>query len=265
MSDASFVDPHHEGPSVRVRMTVAYNGAGFSGFASNPGARTVGGVITDALERVLGHQIVLSCAGRTDAGVHANGQVISFDTDHPRLDLQRLSRSINKICAPSIAVRDATIVDRDFDARFSAVSRYYRYTVLNRDVPNPFFAETTWRVEKPLDIRALRLGCDPLIGTHDFSSFCRSPKRAVGTRERSMVRRVTFARWHDLGDGLLRFDIEAGAFCHQMVRSIVGTLVEMGSGKKRAGEMRTILESKNRAAAGPIAPPQGLMLWEVRY
>lgn len=80
-----------------------------------------------------------------------------------------------------------------------------------------------------------------------------------------MVRRVTFARWHDLGDGRLRFDIEAGAFCHQMVRSIVGTLVEMGSGKKRAGEMRTILESKNRAAAGQIAPPQGLMLWEVRY
>lgn len=250
---------------MRVRMTVAYHGAGFSGFAVNPGVRTVAGVLGEAIARVLGGSIVLACAGRTDAGVHAWGQVVSFDTDHPDLDLDRLRRSVNKLCAPAVVVRDAVVVGNDFDARHSAVSRCYRYTIMNRPEPDPFSADTAWHVAEPLDIAALRLGCDPLIGTHDFSAFCRRPKSRDGGDEKSLVRCVHRARWHDLGEGYLRFDIESAAFCHQMVRSIVGTLVEMGSGRKRAGDMYAILRSRDRSRAGKVAPPHGLMLWQVRY
>jgi tRNA pseudouridine38-40 synthase len=169
------------------------------------------------------------------------------------------------MCAPSIVVRDAAVVEQTFDARRSATARRYRYTVLNTPAPNPLLANRVWHVPDPLDLNALRLGCDPLIGSHDFSSFCRKPKVAEGVEPPSMVRDVHDARWHDLGDGLLRFDIEASSFCQQMVRAIVGTLVDMGLGKRTAGEMRGILEARTRSAASGVAPPHGLVLWEVLY
>jgi tRNA pseudouridine38-40 synthase len=156
-------------------------------------------------------------------------------------------------------------VEQTFDARRSATARRYRYTVLNTPTPNPLLANRVWHVPDPLDLNALRLGCDPLIGSHDFSSFCRKPKVGEGAEPPSMVRDVHDARWHDLGDGLLRFDIEASSFCQQMVRAIVGTLVDMGLGKRTAGEMRSILEARTRAAASGVAPPHGLVLWEVLY
>jgi tRNA pseudouridine38-40 synthase len=253
------------GPLARVRLLVAYDGTGFSGFAPNPGVKTVGGTLRASLERILRHQVPLTCAGRTDAGVHAWGQVVTFDTSGDDLDLPRLMRSLNLMCAPSIVVREATVVDDAFDARRSATARRYRYTVLNTPTANPLLAERVWHVPDPLDLAALRLGCDPLIGTHDFSSFCRKPKVPVGTEPPSMVREVRDARWHDLGDGLLRFDIEASSFCQQMVRAIVGTLVDVGLGKRTAGDVRGILDARQRAAASGVAPPHGLVLWEVCY
>lgn len=246
-------------------MTVAYDGAGFSGFAPNVGVATVGATLAAALGRVLRHPVELTCAGRTDAGVHAWGQVVSFDTPGAGLDLEDVQRSVNRQCGPLIVVRAAAAVPADFDARRSARARRYRYTVLNRPVADPFLSATSWWVEEPLDVAALRLGCDPLIGAHDFAAFCRRPKVPAGGEPASLVRRVLDARWRDLGDGLLRFDIEAGSFCHQMVRSVVGTLVEMGTGRKRAGDMRSILDSGDRSRAGQLAPPHGLCLWEVLY
>ena len=253
------------GPLVRVRLLVAYDGTGFSGFAENPGVKTVAGSLARSLERVVRHRIQLTCAGRTDAGVHGWGQVVTFDTAAEHLDLEGLVRSVNRMCAPSIVVRYASIAPDDFDARRSATARCYRYTVLNTPVANPFLARTAWHVPEPLELAALRLGCDPLIGTHDFSSFCRKPKVPAGVEPPSMVRTVRDASWVELGDGLLRFDIEASSFCQQMVRAIVGTLVDMGRGKRTAGEMRSILEARTRAAASGVAPPHGLVLWEVRY
>ena len=135
--------------------------------------------------------------------------------------------------------------------------------MVNRPVPDPFLAATSWWVPEPLDLNALRLGCDALIGLHDFTSFCRRPKGQPG--EPNMMRRVLDARWHDLGDGVLRLDIDAKAFCHQMVRSIAGTLVDMGRGRRRAGEMAGILRARDRQLAGTVAPPHGLCLWEVVY
>jgi tRNA pseudouridine38-40 synthase len=180
------------------------------------------------------------------------------------VDLPALARTVNKVCAPAIVVRSAAIVDGGFDARYSAKARRYRYTILNTPTANPFLAATAWHVAESLDLSLLRLGCDPLFGTHDFTSFCRKPKLPDGVAF-SMTRRVIDARWHDLGDGLLRFDIEGTAFCRQMVRSIVGTLVEVGLGRRSPASVMAALTGGDRTLAGQPAPPQGLCLWEVVY
>jgi tRNA pseudouridine38-40 synthase len=252
------------GPLVRVKAVVAYDGSGFAGFAAQPpGVRTVAGALSSATAKVLGHPVELTCAGRTDAGVHAWGQVVSFDASVERFDPVKLQRSVNKLLAPAIVLRSvAPAEDVDFNARFSAVTRRYRYTILNDPVADPFLAGTAWWVPQALDVRLLRLACDPLIGEHDFASFCRRPDR----EDASLVRRVLDARW-DVEDGgrVLRFWIEANAFCHQMVRAITGTIVECGLGKRHPGDITTILRALDRSAAGTVAPPHGLCLWEVTY
>ncbi len=250
-------------PHVRVRMTVAYDGTRFHGFALNPGVPTVGGRLTEALERVLRHPIELTCAGRTDRGVHAHGQVIDFATTEG-VDLVSLARAVNALCGPEVAVREPALVPLGFSSRFDATARRYRYTIHNAEVPDPFSVHTAWHVREPLDLGVLRLACDPLIGTHDFTSFCRRAKRADGS-EASLVRDVRSARWEVVDDHTLRFWIEASSFCRQMVRAIVGTLVEVGLGKLRAGDIRGILEARDRGVAGMVAPPQGLTLWQVTY
>ncbi len=252
------------GPLVRVRMTVAYDGSGYHGFAAQPGVETVAGALGDALARVLGGPVELTCAGRTDAGVHAWGQVVSFDAPADRFDPTALQRSLNRQCGPAIVVREVATAAAGFDARRSATGRTYRYTVVNRPVADPFLTHLAWHVDDPLDLDLLRLGCDPLVGEHDFSAFCRRPKHRDGT-EASLVRRVRRAGWADLGEGVLRFEIEANAFCHQMIRSLVGTLVDVGTGRRHAGELLGILAAGDRAAASRLAPPQGLCLWAVSY
>jgi tRNA pseudouridine38-40 synthase len=252
------------GPLVRVRLLVAYDGSRFHGFAAQPGHRTVAGVLREAIEKVVRHPVELVGAGRTDRGVHAWGQVVSLDLSS-EVDLEALQRSLVKLCGPELIVRDASPAAPDFSARFSARSRTYRYTVLNRPVPDPFLTATSWHVPTPLDIELLALACDPFLGEHDFSAFCRRPKVEAGEAPPSLVRRVRRAGWTDLGDGVVRFEIEANAFCHQMVRSIVGTVVAAGHAGVRAGDIRGILRAGDRSAAAPIAPPQGLCLWDVAY
>lgn len=252
------------GPSVRVRLLVAYDGSGFHGFAEQTGVPTVGGALREAIEKVARAPVELTCAGRTDAGVHAWGQVVH--TDLPAdTDLGRLHRSLLKLLGPRIVVRAVEAAPPDFDARFSARSRTYRYRVHNAEVPDPFTAHLAWHVVTPLDLDLLTLACDPFLGEHDFSAFCRRPKVAAGQPEPSLVRRVLRAGWTDLGEGELRFEIEATAFCHQMVRSIVGTVVAAGHGAVRAGDIRAVLRSGDRNLAPPIAPPHGLCLWHVAY
>lgn len=250
--------------TTRVRMLVAYDGSGFHGFAEQPGVRTVAGTLREAIEKVARHPVEITCAGRTDRGVHAWGQVISLDL-RTGTDLAAMHRSLLKLCGPEIAVREVTVAPADFDARFSARARTYRYTVLNREIPDPFLARTAWHVPRPLDMALLSLACDPFLGEHDFSAFCRRPKVSAGAEPPSLVRRVLRAGWTDLGDGVLRFEIKATAFCHQMVRSIVGTIVAAGQGQIRAGDITAILRSGDRGQAAPIAPPEGLCLWHVEY
>jgi tRNA pseudouridine38-40 synthase len=253
-------------------MVIAYAGGGFHGFAAQPRQRTVAGVLAYAIERFVGHTVELVCAGRTDAGVHAWGQVVHTDLVSPRrqpsdeppqwtsAELDRLRRACTKTLGPEVAVRSVDLAPPGFHARFSAVERVYRYTVLNRSVPDPFLAGTTWHVERPLDLRAMQLACDPLFGEHDFSSFCRRPPDGG-----SLVRLLRRAEWRDLGDGVLRFEVAASSFCHQMVRSLVGTMVDVGLGRRRAGEMAATLRARDRSFAGQLAPPGGLCLWAVQY
>ena len=220
--------------------------------------------LPERLSRVVREPVELTCAGRTDRGVHAWGQVVSVDLPADT-DLDGLHRSLLKLCGPAIVVREVTAAEPDFDARFSARARTYRYTVLNRAVPDPFLARTAWHVAAPLRMELLSLACDPFLGEHDFSAFCRRPKVAPGSDPVSLVRRVQSARWSDLGEDVLRLEITATAFCHQMVRSIVGTMVSAGHGHIKAGQIRGILHSGERANAAPIAPPLGLCLWHVEY
>lgn len=245
-------------------MLVAYDGTGFHGFAEQPGPPTVAGTLRAAIEKVARHPVELTCAGRTDKGVHAWGQVVSLDLDAD-LKLDALHRSLVKLCGPDIVVRELGPAAPDFDARFSARSRTYRYTILNRPVPDPFLGRTSWHVSTPLDVDLLGLACDPFLGEHDFSAFCRRPKVAPEAAPVSLVRRILRAGWTDLGEGVLRFEVTATAFCHQMVRSVVGTIVAAGHAQVRAGDIRGILRSGDRAQAAPIAPPHGLCLWHVQY
>src|SRR5262249_34458575 len=147
-------------------------------------------------------------------------------------DTDRVQRAVNGMLAPEVVVRTAALVEPGFDARHSARWRAYRYTIVNRDVPDPFRARSAWWGAQPLDLSLLRLGADPLLGEHDFASFCRAG--AAGT---STVRRVLESCWVDEGDGILRYQIHATAFCWQMVRSIVGTLVDVGIGKLTPGDV----------------------------
>jgi tRNA pseudouridine38-40 synthase len=249
----------------RVRLLVAYDGGGFAGFARNEGVETVGGTLEAHLSRVLREPISLTVAGRTDRGVHAWGQVCSFDTT-AEVDPVRLRRSLNSLSGGRIVVRRVDVVDDTFDARFSACWRRYRYTVLNRDVPDPFSGHLSWWVPDELDLDAMRQACVPLIGEHDFGAFCRRPKPMPGAETPpSMVRRVIEADWVRQPGDRLRFEVVATAFCHQMVRSLVGTLVAVGRGALHASDVAAILRSQDRQRCPDVAPPQGLCLWEVGY
>lgn len=244
---------------IRVRATVAYDGTDFHGFAPNDGVRTVAGELSRVLGLIARHPVELVTAGRTDAGVHARGQVVSFDVPEGT-DLERLARSANKLLAPEVTVRDLAVAPELFSARFDARWRRYRYTIDNGAVPDPLTARTAWWVRQHLDLDLMRLACDPLIGEHDFSAFCKHPGG-----DASMVRRVLRTSWHDDHPPYLVFEIQATAFCHNMVRSIVGLLVDVGMGRRRAGEVAGVLRSRQRARAGAVAPAHGLVLEEVGY
>jgi tRNA pseudouridine38-40 synthase len=255
--------PTSRSTSERLKLVVAYDGTDFHGFAAQRDVRTVEGVLSDALEKVLnsGREMLnLACAGRTDAGVHAWGQVVSVEMP-PDTDPSRVRRAVNRMLGPEIVLRSVERVPGGFDARRSATARTYRYTILNRDVPDPFLARSAWWVPEPLEVPLLRLAADPFIGEHDFAAFCRR-----GPEGSTTMRRVLSSQWlPDDRPGVLVYEVRATAFCWQMVRSLVGTIVEAGMAKRRPGDLLRVLRSQDRAQAGRIAPPQGLCLWDVAY
>lgn len=250
-----------------MRLAVAYRGTGFRGFAANEGVRTVAGELGAALERILGEVPVLTVAGRTDAGVHATGQVVSFRIGGEGLrridpaDPARLATALNRLLQPEIAVTAASLADDSFDARHSAIARAYEYRIRNAAHPDPRCAELEWHVAAPLDLGQMNAAAGHFVGQHDFTSFCRRPKDRP---DAPLVRTVSIARWSAEGAQWL-FEIEANAFCHQMVRAIVGQCVAVGRGDRAAGDVPTVLAARSRDAAAAIAPPHGLTLVAVRY
>lgn len=239
------------------RLEVAYDGGAFHGFARQPGLPTIQGSIESALQKVLGEQIQTSGAGRTDAGVHALGQVMSFRSASEQ-DTRAMQQSLNALCGPAIAVLDAQEAPEGFDARFSAESRSYEYGILNRPVHDPFSRHTTWHHPVPLDTARMGKGAEPLIGEHAFDSFGRVEPG------KTSVRRIESLEIERVGD-LIAIRITANSFLQQMVRSIVGTLAKIGTGQIEPKAMDRILHARDRAAAAPVAPPHGLFLVSVAY
>ena len=250
--------------SLNIKLLIAYNGTNFHGLAPNFGVRTVVGEISSVLAPYTG-DIDIVMSGRTDSGVHAWGQVLNFFARSDRADPRKIMHIINSKLAPEIVVRDALVVDNRFSARFSATARHYKYRVQTASFPDPFSAVNTWWLADELDINSMNQAASSFVGSHDFSSFCRLPKKPENERPASLIREVKSALWTSSVDGLHQFDISGSAFCHQMVRSVVGFLVAVGKGKRNPEEVVEVIAAKDRSKADQLAPPNGLTLWEVHY
>lgn len=248
-------------------IKVAYNGAPFCGFAKQPGQLTVQGELEHALELLFRREVPTVCAGRTDSGVHARGQVVSFDVDDDELrgrTEHSLLRSLNALTHDDISVLELRRRPDGFSARFDAVARRYRYFISNSATPPLFMRDFAWHISKPLDVDAMREGAAHLIGEHDFKSFCMAAS-AEGKRTFRCVDEVNIFAEAPNGEDLLVAEVVGNAFLHSMVRAIVGTLVAVGVGNREPSWVADVLEARDRKAAGENAPAQGLVLWGVEY
>jgi tRNA pseudouridine38-40 synthase len=242
---------------LRYRATVEYDGYGFLGFQYQAQGRTIQGELEKALERITQQRVRIVGAGRTDAGVHAVGQVIAFNVAW-RHGTEQLERALNAVLPAEIAVRACEVVRADFHPRYDALWRQYRYTVLCQPVRAPLWQRYAHHVPETLDIGAMNVASRHLIGSHDFTAFGKP------TQGPSTVREVMRAEWLAEGNRLV-FEIIANAFLRHMVRNAVGTLLRIGRGYLEPDEIIRLLESGDRAAAGPPAPASGLCLMKIGY
>jgi tRNA pseudouridine38-40 synthase len=243
---------------MKLALGLEYDGTNFHGWQTQPSGNTVQDHLQRALAAFVGQPVETICAGRTDAGVHATGQVVhvSVSVDRPSWNWVR---GLNTFLPAAIRVRWAQTVSEDFHARFSALSRMYTYTIYNHPVESPLQARFATWVFQPLDVAAMQRGADVLLGEHDFSAF-----RAADCQAQSPVRHLEVARLSQQGS-VITLEIRGNAFLHHMVRNIVGSLFEVGRGARLPGWMREVLLSGDRSAAGRTFPPQGLCLRHVAY
>ncbi len=243
----------------RYRLTIEYDGASYSGWQRQANGPSVQQALEEAIARFAGAAPRVAGAGRTDAGVHARGQVAHVDLDCEWVGW-RLREAINAHLADErVSVVDAAPVAADFDARRSAVARHYRYVVINRRAPLVFERGRAWLVKKPLDVAAMHEAAQVLIGRHDFSTF-----RDAQCQANSPWRTLDYFRVEADGE-TIRFDVGARSFLHRQVRSMVGSLIEVGHGKWTFADFRAALEAADRSRCGPVAPPDGLYLERVDY
>lgn len=244
-----------------IRLTVAYDGTNYHGFQrQTPPTVAVQNVLEDKLQKVFGDSVELAAAGRTDAGVHARGQVVNFFTDGT-IPLDRVPRAVNSLLPPDIVVLEAQTADREFSARHSAVSKIYEYRILQGDIPDPFERNYSWNIRKELDLAAMEQCLDMLQGEHDFSAF-----RAAGGPPVSPVRTIYKATLQvERGGRIISLQFHANGFLYHMVRNIVGTLGNVGLGWKSVADFKRIMASLDRTRAGATAPAQGLYLQQVFY
>ena len=251
------------GTTIRYRMDLQYDGEGFFGWARQTGLETVQGALEAALRTVLGTVPSLSVAGRTDTGVHARRQVVSLDLPDAgsagSLDPFRLMASLNALTPPGLSVVSLAAAPPGFDARHDATSRSYRYFITPGPVQSPFRRAYAWHVGYPLDVVAMEAASRIVLGRHDFTAF--TP--AVSERA-TFTRVVDRCSWRIRGD-LLWLEIRSTSFLRHMVRSLVGTMVEVGRGRLGVYDLERLLQGAPRTTAGPTAPPHGLFLWRVTY
>lgn len=251
-----------------IALTVAYDGRPFSGFARQPGRLTVQGSLEAALRTLLRREVETVCAGRTDAGVHARGQVVSFDLSEEELasrTARSLKRSLNALVDDRIAVSAVQEAPEGFSARFDAVEREYRYFIFTGDWRPVLIADRVWHLPKPLDVEAMREGASHLIGEHDFKSFCMAAS-AEGKPTCRNVSAIVIDNVTMMGEEeVVAIRVTGNAFLHSMVRTIVGTLALVGRGAHDPSWVSEVLEARDRRAAGENAPAQGLVFWRVGY
>jgi tRNA pseudouridine38-40 synthase len=243
---------------VNIKLILEYDGTNYHGWQIQANGNTIQAVLERALMTFFAAPIRVIGSGRTDAGVHALGQVVNFRVEKP-FDRHRLLRGLNALTPADITIKDAESVPDSFDARRDGRARVYEYHILNRSMPSPFYLNRAWHLHEPLEIAAMRAAVACLLGEHDFSSF-----RGAGCDAAHPVRTVYGAALETRGE-LLVFRIEATAFLRHMVRNIVGTLVEIGQGLRPADSLSTLLQLRDRIQSGPTAPAHGLYLMEVKY
>ncbi|MGQ9689025.1 MAG: tRNA pseudouridine(38-40) synthase TruA [Desulfobaccales bacterium] len=247
------------GPRRNLRLTLEYDGTRYHGWQRQKNALSIQEVIETALGRLTGEKLRLIASGRTDAGVHARGQVANFITTS-RAPVKAFVQGLNSLLPPDIAVLEAEEVPLTFHARYDARWKTYEYRILNRPVPSPLHQARAWWIAAPLSPAAMAEAVQVLPGEHDFGAF-----RAAGSRPGHSRRVVREAVWQKQGDEWLTFVITANGFLRGMVRSLVGTLVEIGKGRQPPERLAEALHQGMRRLAGPTAPPQGLFLVRVEY
>ena len=243
---------------MRIALGVEYDGSAFRGWQTQPGGHTVQDALEAAMRQIAGELVDVVCAGRTDAGVHATGQVVHFDTQLSR-PLSAWVRGVNTFLPPAVAVRWAKPVADEFHARFSAFGRRYRYVLINRPQRSGVWHGRAGWYHHPLDLEKMQQGAAFLLGEHDFSSF-----RAADCQAKSPIKTVRQAEVRRHGD-IVIVEFEAGAFLHHMVRNLVGSLVYVGQGKHPPQWMAELLVAKDRRLAAPTFAAAGLYLVGVNY
>jgi len=243
----------------RYRLTLEYDGGPYCGFQAQATLPTVQASVERAIKAFCGEDLRIHAAGRTDTGVHATGQVIHIDLAKA-WRAQVVQNALNAHLVPEpIAVIDAAVVGEDFHARFSAKERHYLYRILNRRAPPGLDRGRVWPVRKPLDAQAMHDAAQALVGHHDFTTF-----RDIQCQSNSPVKTLDLAVVERIGEEV-RIRFAARSFLHRQVRSMVGTLAEVGAGRWTAADLKAALEAKDRKACGPVAPPDGLYLTRVEY
>ena len=250
-----------------VKLTLQYDGAGFSGLELQPGKRTVRGELARALKKLYKRDIRFITASRTDAGVHALGQVISFSPPLA-IPLDKLPTALNSVLPDDIRVTGARVQGPGFHARYDAKAKEYEYLIYNGPVLPPHLRGLAWQVKSKLDVAAMNKAAKYLVGKHDFSSFCAAhsdDKEKVRTIHKLGIRHSSFGIWAGQKHRVIRVKVRGDGFLYKMVRNIVGTLVEVGLGKRTPENVQTILKAKNRKLAGKTAPAHGLCLLQAIY
>lgn len=245
--------------SQNYKFTITYDGNAYHGWQIQPHGPTIQGTIEKALETIVQQKCRLTASGRTDAGVHAYGQVahVLIDTQIPA---SRLQKGINSLLPPDISIVGCEIVPAKFHARFDAQKKLYRYQIINGPYPVPIGRQYVWQIFQPLDLAAMQEATGYLIGEHDFKTF-----ESAGSPRNHTTRHILSAKWEEPRKQHLTFEIEANGFLKQMVRNIVGTIVDVGKGRFQPEDIPRMLAAQNRSVAGQTAPAAGLFLVEVTY